>query len=213
MSSEVPRLIVGEFAAPPGADETETLQLVSRCIQGEEKACETLYRRYAQQIYRHLCLLLGPGAEAEDTLQSTFLTAFRRLAQFRGDSQFSTWLHGIALRSALNVIRARRRRQRGLTRLARFVGFDPTPASQTPERQMLAHEDLQQLDALLQRFSPDRQAAFLLYYVDDLDLGEVAARLEVAPGAVLKRIKRLRENLLASLAEPAVGQPRQRGAT
>jgi RNA polymerase sigma-70 factor (ECF subfamily) len=184
----------------PSAAEAEIQELVTRCGRGDDAAHERLYRLLAPRIFGHLRLLLGDCAEVEDALQQTFLYAFTNLASFRGESRFATWLHGIAVRSALNVIRARGRRARALTRWTHALGFGRTPSDLSPERDLLVREDLRRLDTYLGELSADKQVAFLLYYVEDLDLGEVAERVGAAPAAVLKRIKRARTALVGRLA-------------
>ncbi|NBC22664.1 MAG: sigma-70 family RNA polymerase sigma factor, partial [Gammaproteobacteria bacterium] len=79
---------------------------VRRARQGDRRAFEQLYRSHIGQVYG-LCLrMTGQPAEAEDCAQEAFIQAWSKLAQFRGDAAFGTWLHRIAV----NAVLARRRR-------------------------------------------------------------------------------------------------------
>lgn len=81
---------------------------VRRARKGDRRAFEQLYRSHVGQVYG-LCLrMTGQPAEAEDCAQEAFIQAWRKLAQFRGDAAFGTWLHRIAV----NAVLARRRRNR-----------------------------------------------------------------------------------------------------
>lgn len=83
--------------------------LVSRAASGELSAFEALYRAHAGWVYG-LCLrLTGDRQLAEDCTQECFVGAWRGLRGFRKQSQFSTWLHSIAVHTVLNRRRAERR--------------------------------------------------------------------------------------------------------
>src|ERR1700751_6447114 len=73
--------------------ETEIVQLAQ---QGDAAAFEHLYKQHSRHVYA-LCLrMVGNTAEAEDLTQDAFLQLFRKIATFRGESAFSTWLHRLA---------------------------------------------------------------------------------------------------------------------
>lgn len=94
--------------APPRGEpcaETELLSsesLLIRCAQeGDAEAFEQLYSRFSRRVYA-LCLrMVENTAAAEDLTQEIFLTVFRKIHTFRGDSAFSTWLHRIAVNTVL----------------------------------------------------------------------------------------------------------------
>jgi RNA polymerase sigma-70 factor (ECF subfamily) len=87
----------------------EDAQVISRAADGDLAAFEGLYRAHAGWVYG-LCLrLTGQRQLAEDCTQESFVAAWRGLASFRKQSQFSTWLHRIAVNTVLNRRRAERR--------------------------------------------------------------------------------------------------------
>src|SRR6476661_9955387 len=97
-------------------------QLVSRCIDGDRAAERSLYDAHVERIYRLVHRMAGDADLAADFTQETFIRAFDRLDQFRGDSSLATWLHTIAVSVALNGMR-KVKRIRG-----RMDNIDETPA-------------------------------------------------------------------------------------
>lgn len=188
-----------------GESSEELKQLLARCLRGEERAFESLYRQFAPGVYRHLKALLATDEEAEDALQQVFAHAFGKLHTFRHQSKFSTWLHGVAVHVTLNSRRSVRRRESALSALqsARAV---QSGASSTggPEDRAVSAQVAQRMSRLLEATSPENRAAFLLYYVEQLELGEVAAQLGVSSAAAWARIHRTRDVIIAALAQEEV---------
>jgi RNA polymerase sigma-70 factor, ECF subfamily len=85
-------------------------ECIRRAQAGDPEATRDLYRRYAPRVYAVVRRLAGDEALAEDWAQEAWVRAFRALPGFRGDARFSTWLHRIAVNSALHGRRWRERR-------------------------------------------------------------------------------------------------------
>jgi RNA polymerase sigma-70 factor, ECF subfamily len=83
---------------------------IRRAQQGDAAAIRDLYRRYSPRVHAVVRRLAGDDALAEDWAQEAWVRAFRALPAFRGDARFSTWLHRIAVNSALHGRRWRERR-------------------------------------------------------------------------------------------------------
>lgn len=86
------------------------LDCIRRAQSGDAAAIRDLYRRYSPRVYAVVRRLAGDDALAEDWAQEAWVRAFRALPAFRGESRFSTWLHRIAVNSALHGRRWRERR-------------------------------------------------------------------------------------------------------
>src|SRR3954469_12664712 len=84
-------------------------QLVHRCLAGEPLAERALYDAHVERIYRLMHRMAGDADLAADFTQDTFIRAFERLDQFRGDASLATWLHTIAVSVALNGMRKMKR--------------------------------------------------------------------------------------------------------
>ena len=88
------------------------LELIQRAQTGEPRAARELYNQYAPRVYAIVRRLAGDDALAEDWAQEAWVRIFRALGSFRGEARFSTWLHRIAVNSALHGRRWRDRRTR-----------------------------------------------------------------------------------------------------
>ncbi len=178
-----------------------------RCKEGDPAALEDLYREHVGELYRHLHALLNEE-EVEDALQQTFGEAFKNIGRFRGDSKLSTWLHGIAVRVALNVRRSRKRR---MGAMSAYVAAETGAAEVAPSSERLVRD--RQLIAELDRHLDDEpdahRAAFIMYYVQQLDTSEIAAVLGGSPEAMLLRVKRTRARVLEAMRRD---EARQKGS-
>jgi RNA polymerase sigma-70 factor (ECF subfamily) len=95
-----------------GADERT---LVRRAADGDLHAFETLYRSHAGRVHLLCKRLTGDAAQAEDCVQEAFVKAWKSLGAFDGRAKFSTWLHQIAVRVALDEKRKQSRRPQAAT--------------------------------------------------------------------------------------------------
>lgn len=104
-SSDYSQLMAYDAAIPDEADS------IARAQAGDTRAFETLYRLNIDRVYG-LCLrMTGNVSEAEDCAQEAFIQAWNKIAKFRGDSAFGTWMHRIAVNSVLGRIRKSKREQ------------------------------------------------------------------------------------------------------
>ncbi len=82
--------------------------LVERCRLHDRQAQAEIYRRYAKAMFNAALRITGDYAEAEDVLQESFLSAFRELSGYKGDSAFGAWLKRIVVNKSINCLRQRR---------------------------------------------------------------------------------------------------------
>lgn len=177
--------------------------VVARVLAGETELFEILMRRYNQRVYRVVRGILSDPNEAEDIAQEAYVRAYDKLAGFRGDAAFSTWLTKIAVHEAL----ARRRK------LRRLVAVDddlpppdgrpsPTPENETANRELRGMLR-QAVDALPDSLRP----VFVLREVEGLSGDDTAEALGISSGNVRVRLHRakglLRDHLDRRLGEQA----------
>lgn len=193
------RVTTEDSSSAVGPDDEQ--RLVARCQEGQEGAFEEMYRLYAPQVYRHLYTLLGEDA-IEDALQRVFEQAFRSISRFAGRSKLSTWLHGIAINVSRNARRSRKRRQQAMTRLRSLAEQGERPeisGDSGIDRRLDGRKQMAELYGLLEGLRPKRREAFILYYIEELELREVAARLQVSTAAAWARVQRGRDEIVAAL--------------
>ena len=166
--------------------------LVERARQGERRAFETLYRENVGRVYA-LCLRMSGDADrAEELTQDVFVRAWSRLASYRGDAQFSTWLHRIAVNAVLQKRRGDKRRElRVETRDADRLAEAPAPRA-TPMERM----DLERAVAALPEGA---RAVFLLHDVQGYKHHEIADMMGLAVGTTKAQLHRARRLLREAL--------------
>ncbi len=175
--------------------------LVERARAGDLDAFNSLVDLYQRQVY-NLCLrMLGSREAAEDATQEAFLSAYRRLGDFRG-GQFRSWLLRIATNISIDELRRLKRRatsplEREHEGEPRAVDV-PDPAA-GPEELALGSELRAALERALALLPPEQRAAVVLADVQGLRYEEVAAALGCSVGTVKSRIFRARERLRAHL--------------
>lgn len=168
-------------------------EIVRRVIAGDRHDYEILMRRYNQRLYRIVRSILRSDAEVEDTLQETYLAAYRHLEQFKGRSRFSTWLTRIAVHEA--TARARRRRPR---RWADFSASDESSlgelgVDETTPVDCLTNRELQAiLTRALERLPKLMRVVCVMRDVEGLSISETAECLGISRGNVKVRLHRAR---------------------
>jgi RNA polymerase sigma-70 factor (ECF subfamily) len=171
----------GEATLEPGA-------LLEQARSGDMRAFEGLYRAFSSRVYG-LCLRLARNsAEAQDCTQETFVIAWQRLGEFRGESAIGTWLHRIAV----NEVLGRRRRQATETRHLMAVGVQ----SHRAEGDSATLEDLERAIGKLPERARD---VFVLRAVYGYTHEEIAGMLDVTVGTSKTHYFRARHLLAASL--------------
>lgn len=167
---------------------------VRAAAAGDVPAFERLYRRHAGRVHGVIWRLVGGvQARAEELAQETFLRAWQRLAGFRHDSRFSTWLHRLAVNTALMDLRAGRART-----TATEEPLDDLPAGSHVEVPGL-RIDLEQAVAAL---PPRARAVLVLHDIEGWQHQEIAVELGTAVGTSKAQLHRARQLLRRYLEEP-----------
>ncbi len=183
--------------AQPPAIQDETL---ARAQAGDHQAFADLYAANKRRVYS-LCLrMVGNIAEAEDLTQEAFLQLHRKIATFRGESSFSTWMH----RMAINVVLMHLRRK-GLQLTSLDEAMEPAP-DQHPGRSFGAPDLVLSgaIDRLaLQRAIDDLPAGyrlmFVLHDIEGYEHNEIATLLECSIGTSKSQLHKARLKLRDAL--------------
>lgn len=187
---------------PAGDD--ETLPLVERVLGGEKQAFDEIVRLHERNIYRTCIAITGNDADAEEATQDTFIKAYCRLASFRREARFNTWLTRIAINESLHRLRGRGR----MDSLDAAVESEEGPSPRQIEdwhpnpEQLYRAEELKALveDAVL-ALAPRYRVVFILRDVCDFNVVETAAALDLTIAAVKSRLLRARLMVREQLAE------------
>jgi RNA polymerase sigma-70 factor (ECF subfamily) len=172
--------------------------LVERLKRRDEAAFNVLVTRHQGRVYRLLLRLLGDPAEAEDVAQEVFVTVFKAIDGFRGDSQLSTWLFRITVNHGKNRLKyhARRARdaQRELTETT-TGGDGLLPTGSVPERPDQKAEALQAQDLLRQALAmleDEQRELVVLRDIENLSYEEIQQQTGLPSGTVKSRLHRAR---------------------
>jgi RNA polymerase sigma-70 factor (ECF subfamily) len=140
---------------------------------------DALVRTYRPRLLRFVAFSIGDADLAESITQDCFLKAYNGRANFRGDCSVNTWLTSIAV----NLIRDQQRLQKfRFWRQARATAIDVTDAASflpshesSPESRVLVAEKASQVQAALENLSPNQRTIFLMRFIEERDLAEIAA--------------------------------------
>jgi RNA polymerase sigma factor (sigma-70 family) len=187
---ESPAAGAGELADPAQLDGA----LARRAAAGDMAAFECLYRRHAGRVHGVIARLVGQGgARAEDLTQEAFVRAWQALPRFRFESAVSTWLHRLAVNTALMELRSRRGRPR-------FDddedALDEVGTLDSAGRATALGMDLQRAVATL---PPRARAVLVLHDVEGWKHEEIANELGMAVGSSKAQLHRARHLLRTRL--------------
>jgi len=170
-----------------------TEDAVRRAQLGDVDAFAILYRLHAPAIHALARRMLGDEAAAREMVQDIFVRAWERLASFRGESAFGTWLHRLGVNLILNQLRVAKRE------LARFIedeGDDESPAVGAPDHSVETRIDL---DAAVARLPAGARTVFVLHDIEGYAHDEIAQMLGLASGTVRAQLWRARRQLMRHL--------------
>ncbi len=180
---------------------TSDPEILALLQQNDPRGYEILLEDYADLVYRAAYRILQNEQDAEDVTQETFLSVYRQVQNFRGDSKLSSWLHRIASNAAIDHLRAGQRKQGQETPLEDDPGEgeeSPEPADENaphPEESLLQQESLEDIRRALAEMPAKLRSAYLLYMVDGLSLPQVAETLNINLSAAKLRLHRARQFL------------------
>ena len=178
--------------------------LVSRCLAGDEFASTELVEAHQRMVDQLAFHLLGDKEEAMDLSQDVFLTVFRMLDRFRGQSALRTWIYRIVVNQARNRQRWwRRRKQSAQVPLDEHVSAHGDLSSPNddwgPERLLRQKEQADRVWQALRELPFDQRTALILREIDGLSYEEIGFSLDVAVGTVKSRLARARQLLRGEL--------------
>jgi RNA polymerase sigma-70 factor (ECF subfamily) len=177
--------------------------VVKRAQQGDSDAFAALFYAHKARIYSVCLRMTNNAAEAEDLTQDAFLQVFRKIATFRGDSAFSTWLHRIAVNTVLMHFRKKSLNQVSLdepysngdgARVRREYGTRDTHLTGCVDRVALA--------SAIKELPPGYRTIFLLHEVEGYEHQEIAEMLGCSVGNSKSQLHKAKLRIRQLLAHP-----------
>jgi len=157
---------------------------------------EALYHEHSSRLFTLAWRMCGNRTDAEDLLQEIFLVAYRKLAEFRGDSAIGTWLYRVAMNRCLDYLKSASTRAHRVT-----ASLDneltalrcPRPVSRDGEI------DKMDLERAIAQLPEGARAAFLLHDVEGFQHQEIAAILGISEGTSKSQVHKARMRVRALL--------------
>lgn len=178
--------------------------LVERVQKGDNRAFDLLVRKYQHKLVGVISRYINDWSECQDVAQEAFLRAYRALGSFRGDAQFYTWLHRIAVNTAKNHLVANGRRPPtddiDVADAEQYDSGIRLRDNDTPERELMRQQMEQTVMRAVEALPEELRTAITLREVEGLSYEEIAARMECPIGTVRSRIFRAREAIEQELA-------------
>lgn len=165
--------------------------IIARARRGDADAFEQLVVAYRDQVFRLALRMCGNEADADEVAQEAFLSAWKALPNFRGDSQFSTWLYQLTSHAAIDLMR-REKRQIAAEDITEVSAPDPGPS---PQQQAERSETRQAVRDAMEQLSPEYRQIVVLRFLQELSYEEIGAVLKLPPGTVKSRLNRAKSQL------------------
>jgi len=203
----------GQAAEPPAADD---FALVRRAQGGDVAAFGELVERHRRAVFRAALAAVGSGAEAEDVAQDTFVAAYQKLAGFRGEAAFRTWLLAIAWRKAIDRRQSVTRWMRRLVSPPRaddseeiWDPMDRLHARGSSQEDDVVTSDLQRrLRPLIASLPKKLRDTLLLAGSGDHTYEEIGQMLKIPVGTVKWRVSEARRLLKQKVVSMGYGDVR-----
>ena len=169
------------------------LFIIRRALDGDEAALRALWTRHAPHIDMVVRRLVGNDPDlAADVAQEVWIQIFRALPSYRGESQFSTWAHRIAVNRTLNALRKTKR----LASIETEVNEDSASFEPDTDRSFIA----QSIEEAAAKLSPGARAVFMLHDVEGYTHEEIANELGITTGGSKSQLFKARAKLRKLLA-------------
>ena len=170
--------------ARPASDD----ELIGRAREGDQRAFQEIVERYEGKVAATVIGMMGPGPEADDVGQETFIRFYGSLDRFRGESGLATYLTRIAINQSLKTLKKRRSLKDRFFRLDDDDAYFEEPTADVDERAELVR------DAVL-HLKPELRAVVVLRMFQGYSTRETAEQLGLPEGTVMSRLARALEKL------------------
>ena len=178
----------------------EDADLVRESLEGNQLSFQLLVERYQDRMFAVVRHYLRNAVEIEDVVQETFLKCFRKLETFQHNASFSTWLHRIAVNTALDYMKRRGRSPVTAVEDPEVVGEGQGTPVRSPDAGMEADEIAEITREVLDGLPEIFRTVLVLREFEEMPYQEIAEVLEISIGTVESRLFRARARFRERLA-------------
>ncbi|MGQ0648569.1 MAG: RNA polymerase sigma factor [Gemmatimonadaceae bacterium] len=166
--------------------------LIQRAVDGDERAMRRLWSQHAPHIDAVVRRLVGDPDQAADIAQEVWIQIFKALPSYRGESQFGTWAHRIAVNRTLNALRRTRR----LERLETDIEEDTASVEQSSDGALI----FASIEEATAKLSPGARTVFVMHDIEGYTHEEIAKELGITTGGSKSQLFKARAKLRRLLA-------------
>lgn len=168
--------------------------LINRAVQGDIGAFELIYRAASVYVYTLALRITRNKEDAHDVTQEVFLRVYRCLDSFNRDSSFKTWIHRIAVNTAINTAKKSSKEQ---GRRGDFdIALETAGSSERPDAGIEKTDNERRISILLGALTLEQRACIVLREVEGMDYREISEVLKININTVRTRLRRAREAIL-----------------
>lgn len=168
---------------PPEPDISET-ELIIRVQAHDKVAFQALYQMHLPRVYGLCCRLCADQSQAEDATQEVFIQLWQKIANFKGNSKFSTWLHSVAANVTISYIR----KQKGWWQ--KMMNIEDSSMSEQASESSIAETDLEKW---VMRLPERARMVFVLHAIEGYRHAQIADMLGMAVGTSKAQLHRARQ--------------------
>ncbi len=181
------------------SDKISDEEIVERILKGEQQLLEQLYDRYSGKIF-HKCLSIIKDREAaKDCTHDITIKIFMNLANFKGRSAFSLWVHSITYNYCMDYLSKQKRMD--YSDYSDYEYENVANDDEALESKLLQDLKLTQLEAVFEKLNPDEKIILMMRYQDGMSVKDIADTLSIGESAVKMRLKRSRDRLAELIEE------------
>ncbi len=169
-------------------------EIISRVLRGDSQAYAELVKRYQNFVFTIILRYTKTREDAEEISQDVFVKAYRSLADFRGDSKFSTWLYTIVNTTSITFLRKKKLDTHSLDNEKVFEAAD-SQDSGFRANQVEQKSKLQMVNEAIQLLSPDDAKLITLFYKGEQSLDEIGQIMGIDPNTAKVKLHRARVRL------------------
>lgn len=166
-------------------------EIIQRISQGDVEAYRELIQRYQRMIFVYIYKMVNNLTDAEDLTQEVFVKAYEKLSTYRGESQFSTWLHTMARNRTIDFLR-RRKFHESDDQLA-YIPSERRDAS--PDDYVMGKERRREIEEAFARLSDPYREVLVLRCTHEFPFEKIASLLGIAESTARVRYLRARQEL------------------
>ncbi len=171
----------------------EQHELIKGCIEGDRSAQYAFYKKYVRAMYNISYRITNDQDDAEDVLQEAFLSAYKNMHTFKGESSIGAWLKRIVVNASINQIKKRK------------MIFEPLDQHETEEESIVRDEDivleLGRVKEAIQQLPDGFRTVFSLYLLEGYDHREIANILGITESTSKSQYNRAKKRLKDILKE------------